>query len=94
MDWRQDPELVGAFVADRLPPAVESAVHRLLDRLTLNFATLDVILTPDGRHVLLEVNTVSFFGFVERATGLPIADALAGLLAGERPARVVGASAG
>lgn len=88
VDWRQDPGLVASFAPDRLPPAVEAAVHRLLDRLRLNFATLDIIRTPDGRHVLLEVNTTSFFAFVEHATGLPIADALAGLLARERPARV------
>jgi hypothetical protein len=88
VDWRRDPSLVRAFAPDTLPASVEAAVHRLLDRLRLNFATLDIIRTPDGRHVLLEVNTVSYFDFLEDATGLPISDAIAGLLAGERPARV------
>lgn len=88
VDWRQDSALVGAFQPDVLPPSVEAACHRLLDRLALNFATIDLIRTPDGRYVLLEVTATSFFHFVERATGLPIADALAGLLAGERAPRV------
>lgn len=88
VDWRQDPALVGSFAVDTLPPTVEAAIQRLLDRLRLNFATIDVIRTPDGRHVLLEVNTVSFFDFVERATGLPIAEEIAKLLAGEVEARV------
>lgn len=88
VDWRQDPALVGGFEPDTLAAPVEAAVHRLLDRLALNFATLDIIRTPDGRHVVLEVNTTSYFSFVERATGLPIAAAVAGLLAGENAARV------
>lgn len=87
VDWRQDPALVRAFEVDVLPPAVEAAVHRLLDRLRLNFATLDIIRTPEGRYVLLEVNTLSFFAFVEDATGLPISAELARLLAGEVPSR-------
>jgi glutathione synthase/RimK-type ligase-like ATP-grasp enzyme len=56
--------------------------------LRLDFATVDLILTPDGRYVFLEVNTVSFFSFVEKATGLPISGAVADLLLGRSAPRV------
>ncbi|HEY3831435.1 MAG TPA: hypothetical protein VGO03_04030 [Acidimicrobiia bacterium] len=82
LDWRTDPELVTAFVAHDLPPELECTLLRLCDALHLNFATADVILTPEGRHVLLEVNGPSYYGFLEDATGLPISEAVADLLDG------------
>lgn len=87
-DWRGDPGLVAAFRPHRLPDELRARVLRLLDHLRLNFATVDMIVTPDGRHVFLEVNTVSYFDFVERATGLPIAAAVADLLLGRAPPRI------
>jgi glutathione synthase/RimK-type ligase-like ATP-grasp enzyme len=89
IDWRRDPALVGSFRPyDRLPEPVQARIFDLLDRLALNFATVDMILTPDGRYVFLEVNTISFFAFVERATGLPISAAVADLLLGRSAPRI------
>lgn len=65
----------------------------LLDRFGLDFATLDVVLTRDGRWVLLEVNTTSFFDHVEVCAGLPISGAVADLLLGLAPSRVARAGA-
>jgi hypothetical protein len=88
VDWRQDPTLVGAFTAWDLDPDVAAAVRRLMTRLGLEFGTVDIIVKPDGEHVFLEVNTISFFDFLEEATGLPISGAVAELLAGLRPGRL------
>ncbi|HEX7154399.1 MAG TPA: MvdD family ATP-grasp ribosomal peptide maturase [Thermoanaerobaculia bacterium] len=90
VDWRADPALVRGFRPyDELPADVEGKLLRLLDSCGLNFATIDVIVTPDGRYVFLEFNpSRSYFGFIEQATGLPISGAVADLLLGRVPPRV------
>ena len=45
--------------------------------LGLVFGAVDLIRTPDGEHVFLEVNPAGEWGMLERDLGLPIADALA-----------------
>ena len=88
-DWRRDRTLVGSFRPyDALPEPVETKIFALLDLLKLNFATVDMIYTPDDRYVFIEINTISFFHFVERAAGLPISGAIADLLLGRSAPRV------
>ena len=87
VDWRQHPHLVGGFVPWELDEQVGRAIGRLMDRLGLQTGTVDLIVRPNGEHVFLEVNTISFFDFLEASTGLPIADAVAGLLAADRAPR-------
>lgn len=79
-DWRRDRGLALEFERFDLPEFIEEAVRRLVRRLGLQFSTLDIILTPDNRYVFLEANSVSFYDFVEEATGLPISRAVAELL--------------
>lgn len=88
-DWRADASLKASLRPyEECPPAVIERLLALLTHLGLNFATVDMIVTPDGRHVFLELNTLSYFEFVERATGLPISDAIADLLLGRSPSRI------
>lgn len=83
VDARMDPALVRALRPfDGLPPWLEIKLFTLLDTLGLDFATLDVVLTRDGRWVLLEVNATSFFDHVEECAALPISGAIADLLLG------------
>jgi glutathione synthase/RimK-type ligase-like ATP-grasp enzyme len=84
VDVRERPDLMGGYRPwPHLPAAVEAALQRLVDRLGLNFASIDLIVTPDERFVFLELNTVSWYDHVERSAGLPISEAVAALLAGE-----------
>jgi glutathione synthase/RimK-type ligase-like ATP-grasp enzyme len=85
-DWRQDRALQAQFRPYALPPDIEAALSRLIDQLALNFATADFIVTPAGRVVFLEVNTISGYAFAERA-GLPISAAIADLLLGRAARR-------
>jgi glutathione synthase/RimK-type ligase-like ATP-grasp enzyme len=81
-DWGEDPERIAHFRECELPESVARSILALLDRLGLEFATIDLIVTPEHRHVFLEVNPIGYFGFVERAAKLPITEALADLLSG------------
>ena len=88
-DWRKDQGLVRAFRHfDNCPKVILDRLLVMLDRLDLNFATIDMIVTPSGQYVFLEFNTISYFDFVERATGLPISAAIADLLLGLAPSRL------
>ncbi|MCB9759079.1 MAG: MvdD family ATP-grasp ribosomal peptide maturase [Alphaproteobacteria bacterium] len=87
VDWRrQGAASVADWKPHRLPGPVARGFLALHDALHTNYGSADVILTPDGRYVLLENNVVgeSFWLYEMH----PIPDALADLLTGQAPARV------
>lgn len=87
-DWRRDGlGLVGAWESYELPREAEAALLRLMDAFGLNYGAADFILTPDGRHVFLEVNPSGEFFWLEHSPGLPISAALADLLLGRETRR-------
>jgi MvdD family ATP-grasp ribosomal peptide maturase len=87
-DWRRDGRaLIDEWQPYELPGEVEAALLRLMDAFGLNYGAADFILTPDGRHVFLEVNPSGEFFWLERRPGLPISHALADLLLGREPRR-------
>jgi len=53
----------------------------------LNYGAIDIILTPDGKHVFLELNPCGEFFWLERSPGLPISDAIADVLLDHSPRR-------
>jgi glutathione synthase/RimK-type ligase-like ATP-grasp enzyme len=88
-DWRRDgAEMVDRWEEYDLPEAVR---HKLLDlctRLGLNYGAADLILTPDGRYIFLEVNPVGEFFWLENYPGFPISRALAEVLVEPEKRRV------
>jgi hypothetical protein len=48
-----------------IPAAIDRACRNLLQRLGIVFGCLDMIVTPDGEHVFLEVNEMGQFLWVE-----------------------------
>ncbi len=48
--------------------------------LKIVFGCVDMILTPEGDYVFLEVNTAGQWQWVEHLTGMPITDSLVYLL--------------
>ncbi|TNE51190.1 MAG: MvdD family ATP-grasp ribosomal peptide maturase [Deltaproteobacteria bacterium] len=88
-DWRSDSQSVSSFEPyPSLPDSLHKKILQLFDAIGLNFGTVDLILTPDGKYVFLELNSISYFDFVEQSTGLPISDAIADLLLGHAKPRV------
>jgi glutathione synthase/RimK-type ligase-like ATP-grasp enzyme len=60
-----------------LPAELIAKLRELMDRLGLIYGAIDLRLTPKGRYVFLEINPAGQFLYIERATGQPIAAALA-----------------
>jgi glutathione synthase/RimK-type ligase-like ATP-grasp enzyme len=94
LDWRRD----GVGLIDRwqhyeLPADVERGLLALVSELGLNYAASDFILTPDGRHVFLEVNAVGEFFWLQHHPGLPIVEAIADVLLDQAPRRPISLAA-
>ncbi|HVF21774.1 MAG TPA: hypothetical protein VM941_01810, partial [Pyrinomonadaceae bacterium] len=86
-DWRRDGlRMVRNWEIYQLPLEFEEKILRLMDYFSLNYGAIDVILTPDGKHVFLELNPSGEFFWLERTPGLPISEAMADLLLGHAPA--------
>lgn len=80
VDWRRGAVPNMAHVPCALPPAIERACLALNRALGLRYSAIDMVLTPAGDHVFLEINPSGQFGWIESVTGLPIIETLADLL--------------
>jgi MvdD family ATP-grasp ribosomal peptide maturase len=88
-DWRRDGVgLIDDWKPYDLPPSVEERLLKLMDHFGLNYGAIDIIVTPEGRHVFLEINPVGEFFWLEESPGLPISKAIADILLGLAPRRV------
>ena len=54
-------------------------------RLGLCYGAIDLVLTPGGDYVFLEINPSGQYLWVERATGLPLTAAICDYLARPQP---------
>jgi len=82
-DWRRDGQrMLQEWRPYQFPHDVEEKILRLMDYFSLNYGAIDVILTPDGRHIFLELNPCGEFFWLERSPGLPISEAIANVLLG------------
>lgn len=78
VDWRRtEPGSDVAWTAADVPDDVRARLLALCEALSLRYAAVDLIVTPAGEHVFLEVNPAGEWGWLERDLGLPIADAIA-----------------
>ena len=78
VDWRY--ESTASWQPYTLPTDVYEKLAALMRRLSLRQGALDLIVTPQGEHVFLEVNPHGEWGMLERDLGLPIGAALADAL--------------
>lgn len=78
-DWRSDYGSL-SYSPVETPGHVRRAVAGLMSGLRLAYGALDFVVTPDGRWVFLELNPNGQWGWIQLATGLPIAAAIADLL--------------
>jgi len=92
VDWRRYPtkETPEGLVYDKdrwrcapldLPSDFAEKLVTLRKRLGLAYTAVDLVRREDGQWVFLEANDGGAYLWVEKATGLPISDALAEMLA-------------
>lgn len=79
-DWRRAAPEECRWQTAQLPPEVTSSLQVLMSELGLVFGAVDLICTPAGEHVFLEVNPGGEWGMLERDLDLPISEAIAAAL--------------
>ena len=79
-DWRRAAPEECQWHKTQLPSAVASGLQALMSELGLVFGAVDLICTPSGEHVFLEVNPGGEWGMLERDLALPISEAMAAAL--------------
>lgn len=80
-DWRRYDLQRTPHEVYELPADVAARCVALTKNLSLNYGAIDLILTPDGRYVFLEVNPGGQWLWLEDLTGIPISRAIANWLA-------------
>ena len=78
-DIRMNPDT--RYAAHELPDELKSRLLTMMERLDLVYGAIDLLLTPEGEYVFLEINPAGQFLYIEQATGHPISAALADRLA-------------
>lgn len=83
VDFRASYHTLTYTVVDP-PGAVVAALERFMDHFGLAYAAFDFAVDHDQQWWFLECNPGGQYGFLEHHTGLPITQALAELLAGDK----------
>jgi MvdC family ATP-grasp ribosomal peptide maturase len=79
-DWRRAAPEECRWETAQLPAEVSNGLRMLMSKLGLVFGAIDLICTPSGEYVFLEVNPAGEWGMLERDLNLPISEAIAGAL--------------
>jgi glutathione synthase/RimK-type ligase-like ATP-grasp enzyme len=85
LDWRAgtpDGGDVEHEVFD-LPEPVQAALQRMMRSFQINFASIDMIVTPEGEFVFLDLNPNGQWLWLEEELGLPLVATMADLLTKE-----------
>ena len=81
-DWRRvDPFQVPHEIIP-LPQQIANALKTMLARYDLRFGTFDMIVTPAGEYVFLELNPNGQWLWIELITGAAMSEVMADLLTG------------
>jgi hypothetical protein len=79
-DWRRYDRTRTPHLPHALPIEVEQRCVKLVKQLGLCYGAIDMIVTPDGRYVFIEINPNGQYLWIEEQTGLMISDAICDLL--------------
>lgn len=81
VDWRCHAGPSLRHVVHDLPDEIARFCRAMCTSLGLGFGAIDMVMTPDGEYVFLEINPNGQFGWLESITGLQLTQCLADLLA-------------
>ena len=79
-DWRRAAPGSLCFQSYTLPQSVSEQCAQMIATLGLSFGTIDMVKTPDGNYVFLELNPNGQWGWLESHTGDPYTATIATLL--------------
>jgi|SRR5579875_82799 hypothetical protein len=77
VDFRADYSALRYAPHDHLPETVREALLSINRAYHLVYSAIDLLYTPDGRYVFLELNPVGQFGWLEARLGIPLYATLA-----------------
>ncbi len=77
LDWRSASAEACVWQPHKLPDKVAVCLRAFMARFGLVFGAFDLIQTPSGEYVFLEVNPTGEWGMLERDLDYPISDAIA-----------------
>ncbi|UCH95272.1 MAG: MvdC family ATP-grasp ribosomal peptide maturase [Candidatus Aminicenantes bacterium] len=80
VDWRTADQEIFKWEHFNAADDFANKIRAFMKQMGLYFGALDVILTPGGQYVFLEVNPTGEWGMLERDLGLNISDAIANAL--------------
>lgn len=80
IDWRRAAHGECLWRRDDIPPELKAQLTMLMRKLQLVYGAIDIIRTPEGKYVFLEVNPGGEWGMLERDLDLPISEAFADAL--------------
>lgn len=79
-DWRHYDFNNVEHIRVELPIEVQRGLLYFMREINLNYGAIDLIETPSGEYVFLEVNPCGQWGWIEHYAGLPIPQAVADML--------------
>jgi len=79
VDFRVDYSRL-RYAPHHLPDHLRKALLSINQAYHLAYSAIDLVFTPDGRYVFLELNAIGQFGWLEGRTGFPLYHTLAKLL--------------
>ncbi len=84
-DWRRYDLGQTPHFEHALPNDIENRCVQLVKQLGLTYGAIDMILTPDGRYVFVEINPNGQYLWIEEETNLPISAAICDYLLLKQP---------
>lgn len=80
IDWRHyDFENV-KHVSSDLPKSIQKAIMTFMNSVGLRYGAIDMVETPEGEFIFLEINPSGQWEWISRLAGLPIPEAVAEML--------------
>ena len=76
-DWRRYDFAKVKHESYDLPLEIKTALLKFMEVCQITFGAIDMILTPEGKYVFLEVNPNGQYGWIEDLTNLPISKSIA-----------------
>jgi glutathione synthase/RimK-type ligase-like ATP-grasp enzyme len=77
IDWRKTENPLLPHAPIELPAPLQRSLMELMSRLSLAYGAIDLVLTPDGRYIFLEINPNGQWLWIDEMLSLGISHSIA-----------------